>query len=252
MTRILLHGANGAMGKVISALCAEDAGAEIACGVDINTAAQSGYPVYATMEEAAGTAADVIVDFSVAKAVDPVIRFAAEHKVPLVLCTTGLSEAQLEALKEASKETAVLRSANMSLGVNLLEKLAAAAEKVLKDEGFDVEIVEKHHRRKVDAPSGTAIALADAVNAAADGRYVYNYGRHERHEARPADEIGISAVRGGTIVGEHDVIFAGEDEVITISHAAYSRRIFGKGAISAAKFLAGKPAGYYTMADLLK
>ena len=251
MVRILLHGCNGHMGRVVSDLARGEQDLKIVCGVDINTEQHYDFPVFGTMKEAAGTAVDVIVDFSTAKAVDPVIDFAAEQGIPAIICTTALTESQLQHLDEASKKTAILRSANMALGVNLLMKLAADAAKVLRQNGFDIEIVEEHHRRKIDAPSGTALAIADKINEACSGVYSYNYGRADRHEARPKDEIGISAVRGGTIPGNHDVIFAGEDEVIRIQHTSYSRSIWAKGAFSAARYLNGKPAGYYTMMDVI-
>ena len=251
MIRILLHGCNGHIGRMICETAKEDPAAVIAAGVDIDTTRNYDFPVYSSMKEVPAGTADVIVDFSVAKAVDEVIDYAAETGIPAVVCTTGLSEGQLQKLSEASGKAAVLRSANMALGVNLLLKLAADAAKILSDKGYDIEIVERHHRRKLDAPSGTALALADSMNEACGGKFSYCYGRAERHEARPASEIGISAVRGGTIPGDHDVIFAGEDEVITLSHTAYSRKIWAKGALNAAQFLAGKPAGYYTMMDVI-
>ena len=158
----------------------------------------------------------------------------------------------MNALKEASEKTAVLKSANMSVGINLLEALIAEAAPKLAAAGFDIEVVEKHHNQKVDAPSGTALALADAANEALGNEYEYVYDRTVRRQKRPVKEIGISAVRGGSIVGDHDVIFAGQDEVITFSHRAYSRAVFGKGAVEAAKFLAGKDAGFYTMSDVLR
>ena len=167
------------------------------------------------------------------------------------LCSTGLSDLQIQKVEQCAKKTAILRSANMSLGVNLLLKLVKDGARTLGEAGFDIEIVEKHHNRKLDAPSGTALSLADSINEAMGGRYHYQYDRSTRHEKRDKNEIGISAVRGGSIVGEHEVIFAGQEEVVTISHTAYSRAIFGKGAIEAAKFLAGRPAGLYTMADVL-
>ena len=184
-------------------------------------------------------------------AADALLDACKEKKLPLVLCTTGLTEDQLQKVQETSKEIPVLRSANMSLGVNTLMKLVQAAAKVLAEAGFDMEIVEKHHKLKCDAPSGTAIALADSLNAAMDNQYHYVYDRSQRHEQRDPKEIGISAVRGGTIVGDHDVIFAGPDEVVTLSHRAYSKGVFGKGAVEAAKFLAGKPAGMYDMQDVI-
>ena len=193
----------------------------------------------------------MIVDFASAKDVDNLLDYCGEKKMPLVLCTTGLSEEQLQKVEETSKKTAILRSANMSLGINTLLKLLQDAAKVLAGAGFDMEIVEKHHNQKVDAPSGTALALADSINEAMDGQYHYVYDRSQKREKRDEKEIGISAVRGGSIVGEHEVIFAGKDEVITFSHTAYSKAIFGKGALEAAVFLAGKEPGLYTMADVI-
>ena len=169
----------------------------------------------------------------------------------LVLCTTGLSEDQLKAAELLSETVPVLRSANMSMGINLLEKLLTEASGILADAGFDIEIVEKHHNLKKDAPSGTALALADAVSEGLDEKYDYVFDRSSRNIRRPKKEIGISAVRGGTIVGDHDVIFAGEDEVITFSHRAYSKAVFARGAVSAAEFIAGKEAGMYTMSDVI-
>lgn len=174
-----------------------------------------------------------------------------ERKLPVVVCTTGLSEEQIQKVKDTSEKVAVLRSANMSLGVNTLLKLLKEAAKVFAPAGFDMEIVEKHHKYKVDAPSGTALAMADSLNEALDNAYVYKYDRSQERKARDAKEIGISAVRGGNIVGEHDVIFAGTDEVVTFSHTAYSKAVFGKGAIQAAKFLAGKAPGLYDMSDVI-
>ena len=186
-----------------------------------------------------------------AKAVDHLLDYCGARKMPLVLCTTGLSPEQIEKVKETSKKTAILRSANMSLGINTLMKLVQDAAKVLANAGFDIEIVEKHHNKKLDAPSGTALALADSINEAMDERYHYKYDRSTERVRRDENEIGISAVRGGTIVGDHDVIFAGTDEVITFSHTAYSKAIFGKGALQAALFLAGKEPGMYDMQDVI-
>ncbi|MDO4325286.1 MAG: 4-hydroxy-tetrahydrodipicolinate reductase [bacterium] len=250
MIKIIMHGCNGAMGQVISRLAAEDEGCEIVAGIDLNTEAKNGYPVYASLEECT-EAADVIVDFASMKAVDHLLDYCKETKMPVVLCTTGLTKEQIEKVEETAKTVAVLRSANMSLGINLLLKLVKQAAEVLAASGFDMEIVEKHHNQKKDAPSGTALALADSLNEAMDQTYTYVYDRSMRHEKRDKKEIGISAVRGGSIVGEHDVIFAGTDEVVTFSHTAYSKAIFAKGAISAAKFLAGKEPGLYTMQDVI-
>ena len=209
-----------------------------------------GYPVFPSLDQCS-VEADVIVDFASPKAVDGLLAYSCKKQVPVVLCTTGLSKEQLAAVEKASQVTAILRSANMSLGVNLLLKLVSDAARVLAGSGFDMEIVEKHHNQKVDAPSGTALALADSMNQAMDGQYAYTCDRSTRREKRDPKEIGISSVRGGSIVGEHDVIFAGRDEVLTLSHTAYSKAIFAKGALEAAKFLAGKKPGMYSMTDVV-
>ena len=237
------------MGHIISNICADDPNTEIVAGVDAFGEAYAGYPVYRTLAEC--PQADVVIDFSNASAVDGLLDYCVEKKLPAVVCTTGLSKEQTDKLNAASTKTAVLKSANMSLGINLIEALLAQAAPKLAAAGFDIEIVEKHHNQKVDAPSGTALALADAANNALSEPYEYVYDRTGRREKRPVKEIGISAVRGGSIVGDHDVIFAGQDEVITFSHRAYSRAVFGKGAVEAAKFLAGKQPGFYTMHDVL-
>ena len=250
MIRIILHGCSGRMGHIITEICENDRETEIVAGVDVFGEAYAGYPVYRSLQEC--PEADVIIDFSTAAAIDELLCYCEEKKIPAVVCTTGLSEEQTGALRRVSEKTAVLKSANMSVGINLLEVLIAQAAPKLAAAGFDIEIVEKHHRTKIDAPSGTAIALADAANEALEGEYEFVYDRSSRREKRPVKEIGISAVRGGTIVGDHDVIFAGQDEVITLSHRAYSRAGFGKGAVEAAKFLSGKEAGFYTMGDVLK
>lgn len=250
MTRVILHGCNGQMGQMIAELCESDPQISIVAGVDTYTEQKNDFPVIASIA-ACDAAADVVIDFSSAGAVDGLLDWCVEKEMPVVLCSTGLSEAQLIKVNEASKKVAVLKSANMSLGINTLLDLLQKAAKVFAPAGFDVEIVEKHHNRKLDAPSGTAIALADSVNEAMNGQYEYVFDRSGRRQKRDAKELGISAVRGGTIVGEHEVIFAGTDEVITFKHTAYSRAVFGKGALEAAKFLAGKSAGYYTMQDVI-
>ena len=249
MVKAIMNGCGGAMGRVITDIIANDEAIEIVAGVDMNTDIQAGYPVYKKLEEC--PQADVIIDFSVAKATDGVLRYCEATKTPLVLCTTGLSEEQLANVKKLSETSAVLRSANMSVGINLLLKVLKEVAPVLAEAGFDIEIVEKHHNRKLDAPSGTAIALADSINESLENSYHYKYDRSSERVKRDKKEIGIQAVRGGTIVGEHDVIFAGQDEVITFNHTAYSRAIFGKGAVQAAKFLAGKGAGMYDMSDVI-
>ena len=250
MVKIIMHGCNGHMGQVITQLVKDDANAEIVAGIDIVDNKDNGYPVFTDIF-ACDVAADVIIDFAAAAAVDNLLAYSKDKQIPLVLCTTGLSEQQLELVKETSKDVAILKSANMSLGINTLIKLLKDAAKVFGPAGYDIEVVEQHHRLKKDAPSGTALALADSVNEALDNSYEYVFDRSKRSEQRPDKEIGISAVRGGTIVGVHDVIFAGTDEVITFNHTAYSKSVFAKGAIEAGKFLAGKPAGMYDMSDVI-
>lgn len=250
MVRIIMHGCNGKMGQVITGLAADDPNAQIVAGIDIADNRDNGYPVFTDIKKC-DVAADVIVDFAAAAAVDALLDYSVEKQIPVVLCTTGLSDEQLAKVKECSKKVAILKSANMSLGINTLMKLLKDAANVFAPAGYDIEIVEKHHNQKVDAPSGTAIALADSINEARGGEYEYVYDRSQVRKKRDKKEIGISAVRGGTIVGEHEVIFAGIDEVIEFKHTAYSKSVFAKGAVEAAKFLAGKPAGMYDMADVI-
>lgn len=250
MTKLIMHGCNGHMGQVISGLVKEDSGVEIVAGIDVVDNRENGYPVFTDIF-ACDIEADAMIDFSSFKATDNVLDYCVQKNLPLILCTTGLTPEQLEKVQDSSKKVAILRSANMSLGINTLLKLIQDAARVLATAGFDMEIVEKHHKLKCDAPSGTALALADSLNEAMDDQYHYVFDRSQRHEQRDAKEIGVSAVRGGTIVGEHDVIFAGPDEVITFSHTAYSKGVFGKGAVEAAKFLAGKPAGLYDMSHVI-
>ena len=251
MVKAIMYGCNGKMGQVISGLVKKDPMIEIVAGIDTYQGISNEYPVFASLKEC-DVEAEVVIDFSNASAVDELLDVCAERNLPVVLCTTGLSEEQLQKVEVAGTKVAVLRSANMSLGINLLMKLLKEAASVLAPAGFDIELVEKHHNQKVDAPSGTAIALADSVNEALDNAYTYTYDRSQERKKREKNEIGIVAVRGGTIVGEHDVIFAGADEVITFQHTAYSKAVFGKGAIEAAKYLAGKPAGMYDMSDVIQ
>lgn len=250
MTRIILNGAGGAMGKVVAELISADEDMEVVAGVDLKTNVDLGFPVFNDIRKI-DIEADVIIDFSSVKAVDNLLDFVEERKMPAVICTTGLSEKQIIRIAKLSESAAMLRSANMSLGINLLTKVLVDITPALRAAGFDIEIVEAHHRRKVDSPSGTAVLLADAVNENMENKLSYTFDRSERHEPRKPDEIGFSSVRGGTIVGDHDVIFAGEDEVITLSHRAYSRKIFANGAIAAAKFLKGKTEGMYDMSDVI-
>ena len=250
MVKIIMHGCNGHMGQVISGIVEKEPDAEIVAGIDIADQGKNSYPVFTDID-ACQVEADAIIDFSSAKATDKLLEYSAARQIPVVLCSTGLSQEQLAKVEETSRKVAVLKSANMSLGINTLLKLVQDAAKVLAAAGFDMEIVEKHHRLKLDAPSGTALALADSINEAMDNQYHYVYDRSQKREKRDDKEIGISAVRGGTIVGEHEIIFAGQDEVIEFKHTAYSKAIFGKGAVEAAKFLAGKPAGRYDMSDVI-
>ena len=251
MVKVIMHGCNGRMGQVISGLIAADEEVELVAGVDVSKHISNSYPVFSSISEC-DVKADVIIDFASAKAVDGLLEYCVKEQVPCVLCTTGLSEEQLKKVKEASGKVAILKSANMSLGINLLLKMLKEAARVLAGAGYDMEIVEKHHNQKLDAPSGTALALADSINEELNGEYEYVFDRSQVRQKRNEKEIGISAVRGGTIVGDHDVIFAGMDEVITFSHTAYSRSVFGKGAIQAAKFLKGKEAGMYDMSHVVE
>ena len=249
MVEVILHGCNGRMGQMLSGLIAEDEEMKVVAGIEPSGEAKNDYPVYKSFDELKETA-DVIIDFSTASAIDSLLSYCEKTHTPLVLCSTGLSEAQLDRVENLSKESAVLVSANMSLGINVLLKLLKSVTGTLYGNGFDIEIVEKHHNQKLDAPSGTALALADVMKDELDD-ISYNLDRTKVRKKRERNEIGISAVRGGTIVGEHEVIFAGTDEVIEIKHTAYSRAIFAKGAMSAAKFLSGKSAGKYSMSDVI-
>ena len=250
MTKVIMHGCNGKMGQMITNIIVAEEDIEIVAVVDASDHIKNTYPVFTNIAQC-DAAADVVIDFCSAAAVDALLDYCVEKQIPCVLCTTGLSETQIAHVDEAAKKVAVLKSANMSLGVNMLLKLLNNAAQALVPAGFDIEIVEKHHNLKVDAPSGTALALADSINEEFDNQFEYVYDRSGKRERRTDKEIGISAVRGGTIVGDHDIIFAGEDEVITFSHRAYSKALFGKGAIQAAKFLKGKPAGKYDMKDVI-
>lgn len=251
MTKVIMHGCNGKMGQTITAMCKEDPEIEIVAGVDLYDGIRNDYPVFSNIS-LCDVKADAVIDFSNANAVDDLLVYCVDKQIPVVLCTTGMSEAQIGKAKEASEHVAVLRSANMSLGINMLLELLKKAAVTLAPAGFDMEIVEKHHNQKLDAPSGTALALADSMNEALDEKYSYIYDRSKERRKREKYEIGISAVRGGNIVGEHEVIFAGQDEVIEFKHTAYSKAVFAKGAVQAAKFLKGRPAGLYDMSDVIR
>lgn len=245
-----MNGCNGKMGQCITGICGQDPDIGIVAGIDTYDGIKNDYPVFKSLADCK-IDADVIIDFSTAKAVDALIEHCVEKQIPVVLCTTGLTEEQLAKVERACKKVAILKSANMSLGINTLLELLKKAAQVFAPAGFDMEIVEKHHNQKLDAPSGTALALADSMNEALDEAYIYKYDRSQERRKRDKYEIGISAVRGGNIVGEHEVIFAGQDEVIEFKHTAYSKAVFAKGAVEAAKFLAGKSAGHYDMADVI-
>ena len=251
MIKAIMHGCNGKMGQVITGICKEDAGIEIVAGIDVYDGIANDYPVFPNIS-VCNVPADVIIDFSTASAVDDLLVYSVEKQIPVVLCTTGLSEEQLQKVKVASEEVAILKSANMSLGVNMLLKVLQDVTKILAPAGYDIEIIEKHHNQKVDAPSGTALALADSINEVLNQEYTYTYDRSQERKKREKTEIGICAVRGGTIVGEHEVIYAGEDEVIEFKHTAHSKAVFAKGAVEAAKFLKGKEAGMYDMKDVIQ
>lgn len=250
MVKMIMNGCNGRMGQVIAGIVSQDEGITIVAGIDAYDKVQNDFPVFQALKDC-NVEADVIVDFSSPAAFDDLMAYCVTRQIPCVACTTGYSAKQLERLEETAKKVAILKSANMSLGINMFLKLLKEATAVLAPAGFDIEIVEKHHNQKVDAPSGTALALGDAINEELNNEYKYVYDRSSVREKRSKKEIGFSAIRGGTIVGEHDIIFAGQDEVITFSHTAYSKALFGKGAVQAAKFLAGKPAGRYEMSDVI-
>jgi 4-hydroxy-tetrahydrodipicolinate reductase len=245
-----MNGCNGKMGQCITGICRDDADIEIVAGIDVYDGIKNDYPVFSSIGEC-DVKADAVIDFSNAKAVDALLDYCEQTKTSVVLCTTGLSEEQLARVEETAKKVAVLKSANMSLGINTLLELLKKAALVFAPAGFDMEIVEKHHNQKLDAPSGTALALADSMNEALGNDYNYVYDRSTERKKRDKHEIGIASVRGGSIVGEHEVIFAGQDEVIEFKHTAYSKAVFAKGAVEAAKFLNGKPAGRYDMADVI-
>ncbi len=253
MTGILLCGCNGKMGKAVTKSVADAEECEIVAGVDVFAESLSGYPVFssvAKISEDITEKIDVIIDFSNPVALSGLLEYAVKNSVPAVICTTGLNDAQINLIKDASEKIPVFFSANMSLGVNLVCELAKKATAVLSD-SFDIEIIEMHHNQKIDAPSGTALMIADSIKETLDNDVKYEYDRHSKREKRTKNEIGIHAVRGGTITGEHQVIFAGLDEVITISHSARSKELFATGSIKAAEFICGKPAGLYKMSDMI-
>ncbi|MBP3436094.1 MAG: 4-hydroxy-tetrahydrodipicolinate reductase [Clostridia bacterium] len=249
MIRLIVCGCNGKMGRAVTACVKERCDCEIVAGFDRNTESNAGYPVYANPANC-DAEADVLIDFSHPSALSGVLAYANEHRIPAVIATTGLSAEDLLTVQDAAKQVAIFSSANMSLGVSLLAELAKKAAAILGN-SFDVEIIEKHHNQKIDAPSGTALMLAEAVSDGLSYAPKYVYDRQSVRTKRDPHEIGFSSIRGGTIVGEHEILFAGHDECISLSHSAMSKEIFASGAVNAAAFLVGKPAGLYTMKDLL-
>lgn len=248
MINILLSGCCGKMGNAVTRCVTEDDELKIIGGVD-RAEQLCDFPVFKSFDSVTVTP-DVIIDFSNVAVLDGLLEFAIARNIPVILATTGYNERQISDIKEAANKIPVFFTGNFSLGINLLLGLAKSAAKILGQD-FDVEIVEKHHNLKLDAPSGTAIMLANAVNSTFDDKYNYEYDRHSKRQQRPKNEIGIHSVRGGTIVGEHDVIFAGHDEVITLSHSAQSKEVFAVGAVKAAKFIVGKQKGLYDMSDVV-
>ena len=249
MKKIILCGANGKMGHVIRNIVAADNECEIVAGVDINTESTD-FPIHSEIDSVKESA-DVIIDFSNPALLNSLLEYSAAKKIPVVIATTGFDDDQKKQIEDAATENGVFFTYNMSLGINLLATLAKKAVDVLGND-FDIEIIEKHHNQKIDAPSGTALMLADAICEEIDKPMKYEYDRHSKREKRSKNEIGMHAVRGGTIVGEHEIIFAGRDEIITLSHSARSKEIFAVGAVNAAKYMVGKGAGLYTMKDLIK
>lgn len=249
MSKILLCGANGKMGHTIESCIRERDNMEIIAGIDINTNAYADFPIYSSFKEVKERP-DVIIDFSNPAILNALLEYATENRIPLVAATTGYSQEQISFIKGAAEKTAVFFTFNMSLGINLLLDLGKRAAMILGEQ-FDIEIVEKHHNQKIDAPSGTAFMIAEALNEVSDNKYQYEYDRHSKRAKRSPSEIGIHSVRGGTIVGEHEVIFAGRDEILSLKHSAMSKEIFAVGAVNAASYLAGKTRGLYDMGSLL-
>ncbi len=248
MLKVILSGCSGKMGGVITSIINADENAKIVAGVDPYVREDLGYPVYPTFDNLPES--DVIIDFSNPAALYGLINYATNTKTPIVVATTGYSDKEIELIKETAKDIPVFFTFNMSLGINLLVSLCKKATEILGND-FDIEIIEKHHNQKIDAPSGTAIMLANSINETLNNKMIYEYDRHSKRQKRAKNEIGISSIRGGTIVGEHEVIFAGNNEVISLNHRAFSKDVFAFGAVKAAKFLANKPAGLYDMKQVV-
>lgn len=250
MLKAIVSGCNGKMGQVVTSLIENDSEIEVSAGFDTNAVQKNSFPVY-TKHKNCKDEVDVIIDFSNAEGIEPLLEFSVSRKIPIVIATTGLSNFQMQRIKKASQFIPIFQSGNMSVGINLVMKLVEEAAKVLH-ESFDIEIIEKHHNQKLDAPSGTALMLAEAAKSVLPDKPEYIYDRTNVRKKRSKNEIGIHSLRGGTIVGEHSVVFAGTDEIIEINHTALSRNIFGLGAIRAAKFIAKQEPGFYNMKNLIK
>ena len=249
LIKIVISGSSGKMGRAVADVISARDDCAVSAGIDLNPEKYSDFTVYTKVSELPDIP-DVIVDFTHPSALDGLLDYALTNGVALILASTGYTPEQTEKIKSASLQIPIFFTANMSLGINLLRELAKKAAAVLGDQ-FDVEIVERHHNQKLDAPSGTALMLAESINEARDGMYSYVYDRHSVRRKREPTEIGIHSLRGGTIVGEHEIVFAGRDEVITLSHSAASKEVFAVGAVNAAVFICGKSAGLYSMSDMI-
>ncbi len=250
MTKLIITGANGKMGKVIQSIVSQRDDCKIVAGVDLNCDSTADFPIHSTLTEVK-ECADVLIDFTNPILLDDLLEYSKSTATPLVIATTGYTDEQKKKITDAAENIPIFFTYNMSIGINLLANLAKKAVQVLGDD-FDVEIVEKHHNQKIDAPSGTALMLADAISQEMTESMKYEYDRHSKREKRGKNEIGLHSVRGGTIVGEHDIIFAGHDEIITLSHSARSKEIFAVGAVNAAVYMKGKSAGMYDMKELIE
>lgn len=250
MLKVIVHGCDGKMGQVVSKIIKDDSNMELVAGIDIQNSTNYTFPVYSSITDC-DIPANVIIDFSTASAVITMLEYVDEKKIPAVICTTGLSEEIINRIKDVSKKVPIFFSANMSIGINLMTNLVKKAALVLSDSNFDIEIIEKHHNQKIDAPSGTAISIVNAINKTLDNKYIYKYDRTKENIKRDKYEIGIHSIRGGNIVGEHEIIFAGKDEIFELKHCAMSREIFGVGAIKAAKYIVNKTNGLYDMGNLM-
>ena len=248
MIKVLINGCNGKMGQEVLNAINNNEKFEVLNGVDLNENPKYNFPVYTSTDEIKEKP-DVIIDFSVPVATMKILEYAKEKKVPIVIATTGLTDDQKQKIKEYSKIIPIFQSANMSYDINLMKKVVAEVAKNLNQ--TDIEIVETHHNRKIDSPSGTALLLADSINNALDNRMEYNFNRFQNREKRKKNEIGFSSIRGGNIVGEHTVIFFGENESFEITHKAYSRGVFAEGALKGAEYIVGKENGYYSMDDII-